>query len=431
MDSEKLAFWGIVLKPGEPADLDLEDGETLRVTMASYGADLAEKHGRSVVTATIHDREDDDTPGKKYAITALTAGKSETCVLDVSFIGEESVTFEVSGKNAVHLVGNFSFENDMEDDSDDSDEEQLIGVYDDDGIGGDDDSDSDDSDSAPRLMIAQDPPVITELSDEDNLDGEEEAPKKVVGSKKKQKMANGKHEPAHGKGTARELKGKETAKGGKKSNTKNAVKKTGKGKPTDMESDEGDSDDDEDIDDDYEVHALISESESESEDEVKKPAPGSGKKVKKPREALKGGGKGHMDPMEDEDDSEEEEEEEPPKVTPPSGKNKRGRNKNVMLPDEPTPVANKRSKLSQRPGTPAVVKSSHKTGAASSSKREKRSGKVGETQAKENAGHTRANGGRSGNADKTAKEPSDTPNSNGPGSGKQRRRRSRKSGGNA
>lgn len=218
MDPEKVAFWGIALKPGEPADLELQDGETLHVTNASLGEVLADEKGRSVVTATIRqkpedededDDEDDDdgeddkaSKGKeteeivsKYAVTSLNAGKNESCVLDVSFVGDENVTFEVTGKNVVHLVGSFSFDH-MSDDSD-SDEDDLIGEYDDDDDDDEEDSaDEDEDDSQPRLML--EPPTITELPDDESEEEVEDAIKRK-GKKankgkedKKAKLPNGK-----------------------------------------------------------------------------------------------------------------------------------------------------------------------------------------------------------------------------------------------
>lgn len=183
MDAEKVAFWGIVLKPSESAELDLKDGETLRVTTASYGEELKDKSGRSVVTASL--TSDDDSAPKTFAVAVLTAGKSETVTIDVAFVGEENVTFSVSGKNAVHLVGNFSFEKDFDDDEDSDEEEDqhLIGLYDDDETM---ESDGEDEKDAVTLgkLLAKDKPIITELSDDDELDNKKK-PGKLSSHKKK------------------------------------------------------------------------------------------------------------------------------------------------------------------------------------------------------------------------------------------------------
>lgn len=190
MDAEKVAFWGIVLKPGDPADLDLDDGETLRVTTASYGEELGDKAGRSVITASV--RPDDDAEPKRFAVAVLTAGKTETITMDVAFVGEEKVTFEVSGKNAVHLVGNFSFENDLEEDDSDEDEEDnhLIGLYDD---TMESESEDEEDEQGAVKPIKEDKPIITELPDEDEDDNKVEE-KVSTGKRKKGKkdrIANG------------------------------------------------------------------------------------------------------------------------------------------------------------------------------------------------------------------------------------------------
>ncbi|KAI0559155.1 FK506-binding protein [Gracilaria domingensis] len=196
MDAEKVAFWGIVLKPGEAADLDLDDGETLRVTSASYGEELGDSSGRSVITASI--RPEDGSPSRKYAVAVLSAGKTETVTMDVLFIGEENVSFEVTGKNPVHLVGNFTFENDLddEDSEDDNEESHFIGLYED-----TIDSENEDDDEQERIkaLPEHDKPVITEIAMEDDDDQDDENPEEqpvkvepAPGSSKRKKGKKGK-----------------------------------------------------------------------------------------------------------------------------------------------------------------------------------------------------------------------------------------------
>lgn len=210
MDPEKFAFWGITLQPGEPADLQLTDGETLHVTNASLGEELVDVNGRSVISTSFVDHPEDgedvdDTlektsdggVRKKYALCVLNAGRNETCVLDVSFVGDEIITIEVSGKNVVHLVGSFSYDGDDEDeDEEDEEGNDLIGVYDDDDDNEEDEMLDDKTPDTRLLLSKQDAPVITELDDDDNGEEEEE---KAKGAKKVDKKEANKNKTPNGK----------------------------------------------------------------------------------------------------------------------------------------------------------------------------------------------------------------------------------------
>jgi hypothetical protein len=157
-----LHYAGLELRPGDATPLELRDGEVLHVSMVSLGTKLADKSGRSVITARVGEDP------VLYALCALVAGKTESFSLDLTFQGEETLVLEVSGKNPVSLVGNFGYEDDDDEDEDDG---HLINMYDDDGMMGDEDDESDegdedDDDMAPKLIKDADPPVITELPDE-------------------------------------------------------------------------------------------------------------------------------------------------------------------------------------------------------------------------------------------------------------------------
>lgn len=173
---------GIALKPNEPAELELREGESLHVSMASLGPQLKDQSGRSVVTIETGELE------KTFAVCVLNAGKTESLVLDITLEGDEKITFQVTGKNEVHLVGNFSFDDNAESDEDTDDE--LIDVYDGNAIGMEVDDDDEDSigDEGSTLMVDE-PPVISELANK-----EEEDKETVNSSKKLNKGKRGKKE---------------------------------------------------------------------------------------------------------------------------------------------------------------------------------------------------------------------------------------------
>lgn len=361
MDSEKNAFWGVALKPGEPADLELQDGEVLHMTMISYGVKLADPKGRSVVTARVKNAK------TAHALAVLNAGFTESCIMDVSFIGEENVTFEVTGKNVVHLVGNFSFENEEDSDGSDDEGEGLIGVYDDDGEMSDDDDD-DDEQGLPKL-VEKDPPVITELKDDDEDDRKNKV--KALpwkGKEKKEKLANGNEQSAVNHSDAK--------KGGKAVSFKSQRDKG-------QQQDEDEEMDDEDSEDDSNgfhpgTKVTMDDDDDSDDDDVGKERPVAqkgGLRAKKPSKKVPGKSKRNVE--EEEEDEDEDDEDGITKVvpavkpadqklaTPQSSKKKRRKKKgNHSHPEEPTPPSSKKAKVSERPGTPAAVKTSSRVPAA-------------------------------------------------------------------
>lgn len=385
MESDKFAFWGIALKPGEPADLELQDGETLHVTMASYGVNLVDPKGRSVVTATVHDSD------QKHGLAVLNAGMTESRVMDITFIGEESITFEVSGKNIVHLVGNFSFDDDMEDDSDDSDEEgeALIGVYDDgQDMDSDDDDDDDENGPEPKLLTAaDDPPVITEVTEED------ETKDSLKKRDKKVKLPNGKQKVATTDDKVKEEK--EVIKTQKKEAIKLSKKKdektvTLKAEVTEMKKKEEEEEEEEDEEEEeeekeegeneekkknvelkkmevekMEVEVKVDEKEEE-EDEEEQMEGVAGERPDQNTTGSKGSSSLQDKDEKEEGDGDEDEEDEikpdsnKPQATPKSSKKKGKKRRTAVQLEEPTPPVTKKSKISQRPGTPAAVKTVQK-----------------------------------------------------------------------
>ncbi|CAN8070366.1 unnamed protein product [Agarophyton chilense] len=425
MDAEKVAFWGIVLKPGEPADLDLDDGETLRVTTASYGEDLSDSSGRSVITASI--RPDDDSSPRKFAVAVLSAGKTETVTMDVAFVGEENVSFEVSGKNAVHLVGNFSFENDLddEDSEDENEENHLIGLYEDTMSS---ESEEDAEDGKVKALPEKDKPIITELPDEDDEDDDEdeddeveehpvEVKKSPVVSKKKGKkgkMANGESARPTKKvanASAEPLSKPEkkvTEDVGKNQHTA-SQKKSGKGKKkksghkhevnTDVQPSGGSANDGGNVD------MKNDGGDVDMKDDGKRSA-----KVPKKLKSKSAADDVKMPPKDDDDAVEivtkgiEEE-----NVAPSSKKDKKRRRKQsvtVNVPEQaPTPPSAKKTKISERIATPAPSRMT-------------RQGAASERTPKPN-GSADANGVQGAKDSGTKTPPTDAPSS-------KRRRRTRK-----
>jgi hypothetical protein len=172
MDASRVLFWGVEVTPGKPIPFELNEGEVLHINMATLGETLVDKSGRSVVTARVGEE------GEKYALCVLTAGKVESFNLDLTFAGEEKVSLEVSGRNTVHLVGNFGYEGDEDAFSEDED---LINEYSD-----DESQDADDSDVEPMLLPDDDPPVITEITDDaaPKANGKKDKKPKVSRAKK-------------------------------------------------------------------------------------------------------------------------------------------------------------------------------------------------------------------------------------------------------
>lgn len=282
MEAEKLAFWGIALQPGQPADLELEDGETLHLTMVSYGPVLPDPKGRSVVTARINS-PDDSTP-KVHALAVLNPGTVESRIMDVSFIGKDDVTLQITGKNPVHLIGNFSFEDGGDESDDEDDGDQLIDEYDDDTIQG-----------LVRVSpdLDDDPPVIKEIVEEEDNSPASKALAVVPKKGKKENSANGKLKP------------------------KTSRKSVNFSEPI-LSSEEEEESDDEEEDKPSEDVDMIKPAEPEPEPEASS--------------------------------------------TPKSKKSKRKKKKSSNPdPEEPTPSPTKKSKISQRPGTPAAVKSVSRT----------------------------------------------------------------------
>ncbi|KAJ2062567.1 peptidylprolyl isomerase fpr3 [Coemansia sp. S146] len=106
-------FWGLKIVPGKTYTQTVD--ASFRVSNASLGEEIANE-GRTSVLLTVHQ--------KRFVLCALTPGKIEQQLLDITLTEGEEITFETFGENEVHLTGNF-----IADDEDD-DEDGMYGSSD-------------------------------------------------------------------------------------------------------------------------------------------------------------------------------------------------------------------------------------------------------------------------------------------------------------
>jgi len=147
------SFWAVEILPGEHSITTVPEFD-LHITQAVLPAD-AKDTGRTVVNVKVGE--------KTFAVASLKLNTSDSQSVDLIFDADRPVSFSVTGKNPVHLVGYYvgggGEESEGEDDEDmygqlglgeDSDEE--LGEIDE-----DDDEDDDEVDQAieQRLLAAQ------------------------------------------------------------------------------------------------------------------------------------------------------------------------------------------------------------------------------------------------------------------------------------
>jgi FK506-binding nuclear protein len=121
-----LAVWSIALEGGEEKPVELPTH--VQITNISFGENLADKTGRTVVKLTYSlphtsdddDEDEDEDEGALSRITtvlcALTPGKIEQSSVNLTLDPESQPTFQATGKNTVYLTGNYieqSPENDL------------------------------------------------------------------------------------------------------------------------------------------------------------------------------------------------------------------------------------------------------------------------------------------------------------------------------
>ncbi|KAF8806445.1 hypothetical protein BYT27DRAFT_7167745 [Phlegmacium glaucopus] len=109
-----LAVWSITLEGGKERTVDLP--AHVRVTNISFGEDLADATARTVVKLTYSlpitpgdddDEDEDKSPRLTTVLCALTPGKIEQASIDLILDPESEPTFQATGKNTVHLTGNY------------------------------------------------------------------------------------------------------------------------------------------------------------------------------------------------------------------------------------------------------------------------------------------------------------------------------------
>ncbi|KAI8581289.1 hypothetical protein K450DRAFT_232325 [Umbelopsis ramanniana AG] len=174
-----LGFWGLHVLPGKTYTQVVD--ASFRVSMASFGEEIKSQE-RTCVKVNVDDKE--------FVLCALTPKHIEQQLLDHNFVEGEEVTFSVSGKNAVHLTGNYIPDDDMDQDPYDSD--LMMGSSDEEDDleeASEDDEEDDDilangivTNGAKRL-------AAVEESDEEEEEEEEEVPVAKNGKKRAAEQA--------------------------------------------------------------------------------------------------------------------------------------------------------------------------------------------------------------------------------------------------
>ncbi|KAH8554747.1 hypothetical protein BGW37DRAFT_208929 [Umbelopsis sp. PMI_123] len=166
-----LGFWGLHVLPGKTYTQVVD--ASFRVSMASFGEEIKSQE-RTCVKVSVDDKE--------FVLCALTPKHIEQQLLDHNFVEGEEVTFSVSGKNPVHLTGNYIPDDDMDQDPYGSDlmmgssdeEDELEGVSDED----DEEEEEEDEDILTNGIVTNGAKRIAamEESDEEEEEEEEEIP---------------------------------------------------------------------------------------------------------------------------------------------------------------------------------------------------------------------------------------------------------------
>ncbi|KAG0296445.1 peptidylprolyl isomerase fpr4 [Dissophora globulifera] len=153
---------------------------------------------------------------KTFILCSLIAGKVEQQTLDLVFTEGESITFSVSGENAVHLSGNYLPEDEEMDY--DSDEEDMYGDEDEEDM--DEDEDEEDDDENEEVIVTKGAKRIAKF--------EEEPTKKQAVPEKKQKVSEEKAVPVKKDAPAKkEAPAKKDAAKKEEATKKDAAKKEG------------------------------------------------------------------------------------------------------------------------------------------------------------------------------------------------------------
>ncbi|KAI5123635.1 hypothetical protein M0805_001668 [Coniferiporia weirii] len=237
--STAVAVWSVRVEPGKKTKFVAQSD--IRITGAALDATLADQNARSSIKFTYEtpqridededEEEEDETPPATMStiLCSLTPGKIEQASLDLIVSEEDEIEFEIIGKNAIHLSGNYisqqtDFPADDDSDFDDEDGYDLRDVSSDvevDPAELDVLSDSEDGDDSHRFEEVTDEPASTASkkrprdSDAMEVEGGE-----AKTSKKQQKKLNKKLKAEDGKavpnGGSKEEEPKEAKKGEKK-----------------------------------------------------------------------------------------------------------------------------------------------------------------------------------------------------------------------
>ncbi|KAG9104375.1 peptidylprolyl isomerase fpr4 [Ceratobasidium sp. 370] len=136
MSPVAVAIWSQDLEPNKRNVYTVEND--IRISGASLAAQLKDNTGRTVVEVVIKIPDDyeigdiptDEKTGEKvpmhrFVLCALTPGKAEQLPLDLILPEGEEIEFVVTGKNPVHLYGNYIVQGGNSDEDEDEDEDEY------------------------------------------------------------------------------------------------------------------------------------------------------------------------------------------------------------------------------------------------------------------------------------------------------------------
>ncbi|KAG8760433.1 peptidylprolyl isomerase fpr4 [Serendipita sp. 396] len=136
MATTPLATWNVRLEPSKKTTVRLTSHADLKITNAALDAILADENGRSTVMIEIQnaplDSDDDseDETGspslaQNFVLTNLVPRTVESSIHDTIITRPAEITFEVIGKNTIHLSGYYYAPADLySDDEDEYDEDE-------------------------------------------------------------------------------------------------------------------------------------------------------------------------------------------------------------------------------------------------------------------------------------------------------------------
>jgi len=205
-----IGVWSLELTPGKPVNFAPE--ADIRITNVCLGEKLKDESGRSVVkfsyqtpAGALDDEgdEDDDEPTlvtKSTILCALKAGTFEQTTTDIILQEDDLYTFEVVGKNTVHLTGNYldqggnnpppTFMDSDDEEMDSDDEEEAYDLRD---VSSDVEMHPDDlvgieSDASRFEEVVEEPPKQVKRPRESETEPEKDASKSKADKKKKKKQ---------------------------------------------------------------------------------------------------------------------------------------------------------------------------------------------------------------------------------------------------